>query len=86
MTSSGVAAALSGAPADHFSKRTPRPFKKSRISNLFKGSGAYTTSDAGIFDVLPSPVVARDLEALIANAREQATLAAGAGNPAVFAA
>jgi len=31
---------------------------------------------AGVFDVLPSPASARDLEALIANAREQALLAA----------
>ncbi len=30
---------------------------------------------AGVFDVLPRPVSARDLEALIANAREQASLA-----------
>jgi len=31
---------------------------------------------AGVFDVLPRPAAARDLEALIANAREQASLAA----------
>jgi DNA-binding NtrC family response regulator len=31
---------------------------------------------AGVFDVLPRPASARDLEALIANAREQASLAA----------
>ena len=31
---------------------------------------------AGVFDVLPRPPAARDLEALIANAREQASLAA----------
>jgi DNA-binding NtrC family response regulator len=31
---------------------------------------------AGVFDVLPRPPSARDLQALIANAREQATLAA----------
>jgi len=31
---------------------------------------------AGVFDVLPRPVSARDLDALIANAREQASLAA----------
>ena len=30
---------------------------------------------AGVFDVLPRPATARDLEALIANAREQATIA-----------
>ena len=30
---------------------------------------------AGVFDVLPRPASARDLEALIANAREQASLA-----------
>ena len=33
---------------------------------------------AGVFDVLPRPPSARDLEALIANAREQATLASTA--------
>ncbi len=33
---------------------------------------------AGVFDVLPRPPSARDLEALIANAREQAALAAAA--------
>jgi DNA-binding NtrC family response regulator len=34
---------------------------------------------AGVFDVLPRPPVAADLQALIANAREQASLAASAG-------
>src|SRR5262245_2889022 len=33
---------------------------------------------AGVFDVLPRPPSARDLEALIANAREQAALASSA--------
>ena len=33
---------------------------------------------AGVFDVLPRPPSARDLEALVANAREQATFAAAA--------
>src|SRR5215475_11236846 len=33
---------------------------------------------AGVFDVLPRPPSARDLEALIANAREQAQLASAA--------
>ena len=33
---------------------------------------------AGVFDVLPRPASARDLEALIANAREQAALASSA--------
>ena len=37
---------------------------------------------AGVFDVLPRPASARDLEALVANAREQASLAAApAGKP-----
>ncbi len=36
---------------------------------------------AGVFDVLPRPVVARDLEAILANAREQAALAASAAAP-----
>lgn len=34
---------------------------------------------AGVFDVLPRPALAGDLQALIANAREQASLAASAG-------
>ena len=34
---------------------------------------------AGVFDVLPRPALAGDLQALIANAREQATLAASTG-------
>src|SRR5689334_4304795 len=33
---------------------------------------------AGVFDVLPRPPSARDLEALLSNAREQASLAAAA--------
>lgn len=33
---------------------------------------------AGVFDVLPRPVAARDLEAILGNAREQAALAASA--------
>src|SRR5262249_31346394 len=36
---------------------------------------------AGVFDVLPRPASARDLEALLANAREQASLAAGDTRP-----
>lgn len=44
---------------------------------------------AGVFDVLPRPASSRDLEALIANAREQASLAArhsrdGAPEPAPY--
>ena len=38
---------------------------------------------AGVFDVLPRPPSARDLEALLANAREQAALAAAAPRNAV---
>ena len=36
---------------------------------------------AGVFDVLPRPASARDLEALIANAREQASLAGSTPQP-----
>ena len=38
---------------------------------------------AGVFDVLPRPPSARDLEALIANAREQAALASSAAPIAI---
>ena len=37
---------------------------------------------AGVFDVLPRPVSSRDLEALVANAREQALLAGAGGHRA----
>ncbi len=40
------------APRQVFESKLAGTFKKSRISNLFKGSGAFTTSEAGIFDVL----------------------------------
>jgi DUF2075 family protein len=40
------------APRDVYESRLVGTFKKSRISNLFRGSGAFTTSDAGVFDVL----------------------------------
>ncbi len=40
------------APREVYESRLAGTFKKSRISNLFRGSGAFTTSEPGVFDVL----------------------------------
>src|SRR5262249_20695752 len=46
------------------------------VADPARPSAAADAIRAGVFDVLPRPPSARDLEALLANAREQATLAA----------
>jgi DNA-binding NtrC family response regulator len=46
------------------------------VADPARPSAAADAIRAGVFDVLPRPPSARDLEALIANAREQAALAA----------
>ena len=52
------------------------------VADPARPSAAADAIRAGVFDVLPRPPSARDLEALIANAREQAALAAnGAPRP-----
>src|SRR5262252_7066467 len=48
------------------------------VADPARPSAAADAIRAGVFDVLPRPPSARDLEALIANAREQAALAANA--------
>jgi two-component system response regulator HydG len=48
------------------------------IADPAKPSAAAEAIRAGVFDVLPRPPSARDLEALLANAREQTELAASA--------
>lgn len=48
------------------------------ISDPARPAAAADAIRAGVFDVLPRPPSARDLEAIIANAREQANLAAAA--------
>ncbi|MDR1989813.1 MAG: sigma 54-interacting transcriptional regulator [Acidobacteriaceae bacterium] len=46
------------------------------VADPARPSAATDAIRAGVFDVLPRPATARDLEALLANAREQASLAA----------
>ena len=46
------------------------------IADPLRPSAAAEAIRAGVFDVLPRPPSSRDLEALLANAREQAALAA----------
>src|SRR5439155_10044454 len=45
------------------------------VADPARPSAAADAIRAGVFDVLPRPPSARDLEALLANAREQASLA-----------
>ena len=45
------------------------------VADPARPSAAADAIRAGVFDVLPRPPSARDLEALLANAREQAALA-----------
>ena len=45
------------------------------VADPARPSAAADAIRAGVFDVLPRPPSARDLEAILANAREQATLA-----------
>lgn len=40
------------APREVYESRLSGSFKKSRISNLFRGSGAFTSCEPGLFDVL----------------------------------
>lgn len=49
------------------------------IADPGRPSAASDAMRAGVFDVLPRPATARDLEALVANAREQTALAAAGG-------
>src|SRR6185295_5169831 len=52
------------------------------VADPARPSAAADAIRAGVFDVLPRPPSVRDLEALIANAREQAALAAN-GHPRI---
>ena len=55
------------------------------VADPAKPSAAADAIRAGVFDVLPRPPSARDLEALLANAREQASLAQSQQIPGVSA-
>lgn len=51
------------------------------VADASRPASAADAIRAGVFDVLPRPVSARDLEALLSNAREQAALAASSPQP-----
>jgi two-component system nitrogen regulation response regulator NtrX len=51
------------------------------VADPAKPSAAADAIRAGVFDVLPRPPSARDLEAIVSNAREQATLAQAQQQP-----